>query len=108
MSGIGGGMGRRRRGFGPPQPSVETLPCLERTTYRTISETADAITISKTYLLTNAQSSGDLAVLEITGEGTWVFDKRQRVPQSLDFRQTMAAPGASTTTHTRYRLQGSP
>jgi hypothetical protein len=79
-----GGYRRRRNIYSPVEPQqLAIVPIVEETRYSLTKESSDTIEVSKNYTLTTALRDGEQSVFEITGQGTWVFDNRERVPRSL-------------------------
>lgn len=69
------------------QPQQAVAPAMEKADYRIIKQTADTVTIEQKYTLDATKLSA--APLELTGDGTIVFDKRLGMPTSVSLRRTV-------------------
>jgi hypothetical protein len=83
-----------RRRFGPFGLPGQTqrqsvLAGREVTRYAIQREDAQQIVVKKSYELSSPKTA-DNPAFEISGEGTWTFDRGQNVPQSLDFAANLA------------------
>jgi hypothetical protein len=70
--------------FERPQPSVTAVPIVETVKYSLGTANGDRIQISKHYELAPLREADRTALpLQMTGDGTWTFDKALGVPQEL-------------------------
>lgn len=86
--------------FGPQfdQGSESVQAATEVTRYTIQSEKGTLVTIKKSYQLT-APPTGDDEAFDMTGAGTWVFNKQEHLPESLDMAyKLIAKQGNSSTT----------
>lgn len=91
------------RPFGPFGPQFDSgnksiQAASEVTRYSIQSEKGDLVTIKKSYQLT-APPAGNGEAFDMSGAGTWVFNKKDRVPESLDMNfKLIVKEGNSSTT----------
>ncbi len=79
--------GWHRRPFGWPGGGPDkTTAGSESTTFTLKSEKGDIVTFAKTYRL---HSDEDKESVTITGNGTWAFNNRLNMPESLDCKYNM-------------------
>lgn len=98
-----------RPGFGPRgsfgpfgsfgnQESKSVQAATEVTRYNIESEKDNLVTVRKSYQLTSP--GGDEESFDMSGAGTWVFDKEEHVPHSLDLSaKLIMREGNSSTTY---------
>ncbi len=69
----------------------------EVTNYSIQSETDDRVVIKKSYRL-HTPSTGDNPAFDMTGDGTWTFDRKENVPDAYDmkFKLTIQSGNSST------------
>lgn len=81
--------GNNRLPFGPfaQQPNQQQAG-QEVTDYAIQSEDAQKITVKKSYRLSTPQVQGKPA-FNLSGSGTWVFNRQLRMSESLDFKQQL-------------------
>ncbi len=65
----------------------------ESASYSIQSDDGRRVTIKKTYRLHSPAATEDDHSMEITGSGTFVFNRELGVPESLDFKQNLAVSG---------------
>lgn len=69
----------------------------ESATYRITNTNGDLVTISKTYTLNSPAATADQPGFQINGNGTWTFNRKDGVSQSMDFKSdlTVAVSGST-------------
>lgn len=65
----------------------------ESASYSIQSDDGKRVMIKKTYRLHSPAATEDDHAMEITGSGTFVFNRELGVPESLDFKQNLAVSG---------------
>ena len=86
-------MGPRGFGGGPfgqsqPEEVVDTIPAVERVSYRTGPELNGKLSLQKTYEFITTRNPQQ-PYMKIRGTGTVVFDLNQGLPQSLEYNATL-------------------
>jgi S1-C subfamily serine protease len=99
------GLGRRRppgkgpRGVGTPKAKEDSevvrIAALERSTFELGDMTGDTIVIRRSYELAPLTKT-DKPAISLRGEGTYVFDVKQGIPRSMDFRGTLENRAGAT------------
>ncbi len=85
--------GRNRFGSRPQSQTLSATrmhPAIEVTTFKLSRTSGDIVDIQKKLeLITMSGEDSDRPYMHVNGSGTFKFDKRQGIPQSLDFSATM-------------------
>lgn len=88
--------------FGPFSPfggndkeSVQSAS--EVTRYQVLEKSGDRIKVSRTYEMKMPKSSDGVS-FNMTGSGTWSFDTKEHIPQSLDMKYKLTVIKGGTTT----------
>ncbi len=88
--------------FGPLSPFERNEPesvqaAGELSSYQVKSTAGDLVTISKSYRL-NTPPTKDNPSFDMTGNGTWTFDKKEHVPHAYDMKFELVVKVKNTTT----------
>ncbi|NNE01187.1 MAG: hypothetical protein HKN47_28060 [Pirellulaceae bacterium] len=96
--------------FGPFGPFAGTekkskQAAVEVTKYAIVSEDGDLVKVKKTYQLITPKTP-DNDALDMTGQGTWTFDRQDHVPHACDMQYALKVKSGNTTTtipiHVKY------
>lgn len=81
--GMGGVFGGRQS-----DEVLETIPAVERVTYKAQQELNGRLSIAKTYEFTTTRNP-QRPYMKIRGSGTFVFDLNEGIPQSMDYNAVL-------------------
>ncbi len=92
--------GRHR--FGPFDPFAGDDPknvqaASEVTSYSVQSSSGESVKIARSYQL-NTPATDDNPAFNLTGTGTWIFDKQENIPQALDMTLKLTVKTGNTST----------
>ncbi len=72
------------------EPKIKSYPATERVSYRIAKETPKLVTLSKTYEFRTVEEDDPPLFLQ-NGSGTFVFDKKNGMPISLEYKSTVSS-----------------
>lgn len=95
----GGGRSSRPPFFrpGPSAAEEKSTAASESTTFAIESSSDKRVVVSKKYHLNMPAGAGEDTSFEITGSGTWTFNRELQVPESLDFKQRLVVKDGNAT-----------
>lgn len=83
-------------GLAEPETRKELIvPAVEQIKYKLVSETADTLDIEKVVDVSTMDRGGGAHALQLVGNGTLVWDKRESVPKTLKQSSTLAIGGSN-------------